>query len=97
IAIFVSSYLILAAGFVAVRRDGVTTRRLAGALIGLLLIQLGAGYLNVFLRAPVWLQGVHLLLADLIWIALVLLCTTVLAEPAARTVEAGRRVPQPVS
>lgn len=98
IAIVVSSYLILAAGFIAVRHAGLATRRLSGAMIGLILVQLGAGYLNVYLRAPVWLQGVHLLLADLVWIALVLLCTAALSvEPAARAIAAGRRVPEPVS
>jgi len=85
IAVGVGSYLILAAGFVAARRADLATRRLSGALIGLVLVQLGAGYLNVYLRAPVWLQGVHLLLADLIWIVLVLLGTAALSvAPAAR-------------
>jgi heme A synthase len=90
IAIVVGSYLILAAGFVAVRRASPATRRLAAAMIGRILLQLGVGYLNVYLRAPVWLQGVHLLLADLVWIALVLLCTAAFsAEPARR---AGGRI-----
>jgi heme A synthase len=35
--------------------------------------QLGLGFLNVILLAPVWLQIVHLLVADGIWIAFVLL------------------------
>jgi heme A synthase len=37
--------------------------------------QVGAGLLNVTLLAPVWMQLVHLLLADATWIALVLLAT----------------------
>jgi heme A synthase len=45
----------------------------------LLLAQVGAGALNMVLLAPTWLQLVHLLLADLIWIGLVLLSATVLA------------------
>ena len=32
------------------------------------------------LLAPVWLQLVHLLLADLLWVALVLLAAATLAE-----------------
>jgi len=32
-----------------------------------------AGMINLGLLAPVWMQLVHLLLADLVWIALVLL------------------------
>jgi heme A synthase len=42
------------------------------ALRGLLLIQLAAGAANVILLAPVWFQIVHLLLANLVWILLVL-------------------------
>jgi len=41
-------------------------------LRGLLLIQLAAGAANVLLMAPVWLQIVHLLLANLVWLLLVL-------------------------
>jgi cytochrome c oxidase assembly protein subunit 15 len=35
--------------------------------------QLGFGALNVLLLAPIWMQVAHLLLADLLWIALVVL------------------------
>ena len=42
------------------------------ALRGLLLIQLAAGAANVILLAPVLLQIVHLLLANLVWMLLVL-------------------------
>ncbi len=38
--------------------------------------QVGAGVLNMALLAPVWMQMVHLLLADVLWIALVLLCAS---------------------
>jgi len=38
--------------------------------------QFGAGVLNLVLLAPVWMQMVHLLLADVLWIALVLLCAS---------------------
>src|SRR6185369_627067 len=42
-----------------------------------------AGLVNVLLLAPVWMQMVHLLLADLVWIAFVLLAaTSVVAAPA---------------
>ena len=40
-------------------------RRAAWAVSALSLLQLGAGLLNVALLAPVWMQIVHLLLADL--------------------------------
>lgn len=48
----------------------------------LVLIQLAAGGINIVLLAPIWMQLVHLLLADLMWIALVLTGLTCLAvEP----------------
>lgn len=50
------------------RRSGTSTARL---LMWLLVLQLGAGVLNVLLLAPVWLQMVHLLLADAVWVAYV--------------------------
>ena len=50
-------------------------------LLALVAAQVLAGSLNLFLLAPIWMQMVHLLLADLVWIALVLF--------AARTVEDG--------
>jgi cytochrome c oxidase assembly protein subunit 15 len=46
-------------------------------------LQVGLGVLNVVLLAPVWLQLVHLLIADLLWIAMVLLGAAVLAGRAA--------------
>jgi heme A synthase len=46
----------------------------AALVIGLLGAQMLAGAANLLLMAPVWLQMVHLLLADGFWIALVLLC-----------------------
>jgi len=63
--------------------------RLARAVAGLAITQVVAGVVNVVLLAPVWLQLVHLLLADLLWIALVLLCAVALprtSHEAAQTV-----------
>jgi cytochrome c oxidase assembly protein subunit 15 len=47
---------------------------LAGVLIG----QIGLGILNVLLLAPVWLQLVHLLVAELFWVLVVLASATLL-------------------
>jgi heme A synthase len=43
-------------------------------VVVLVWLQLMAGLVNFLLQAPVWMQIVHLLIADLLWIALVLLC-----------------------
>ncbi|MDO8835444.1 MAG: COX15/CtaA family protein [Vicinamibacterales bacterium] len=47
----------------------------------LTVVQVLFGFVNVWLLAPVWAQLVHLLLADLLWIALVLTAASALAEP----------------
>ena len=46
-------------------------RRWAWTVSGLVALQLAVGLLNVLLLAPVWIQLVHLFLADLLWISLV--------------------------
>ncbi len=61
-------------------------------LLALLGAQLVAGALNVALMAPVWMQLVHLALADLTWIFLVMLTGQVLSgsrAPAAADVGAA--------
>lgn len=83
IAVSLALYLILVALSCSSSRHSLPTPHLARALILLLLIQLGAGVVNVTLLAPVWMQLVHLLLSDLIWIALVLLTASALAKRAA--------------
>jgi cytochrome c oxidase assembly protein subunit 15 len=60
----------------------------ATALLALVGVELLAGAVNVLLLAPVWLQLVHLLLADLIWIGLVLLAAGVLSPGAAQVTPA---------
>lgn len=54
-------------------------RRLAYGLAALFLLQIIGGGINVSLRAPVWMQLVHLLMADMLWIGLVLLAAVALA------------------
>lgn len=75
--------LVFAAAFVALRTvPGATAARLAGAAVGLYALQLVVGLANVWLLAPIALQLVHLLLADLVWIALVLLAAAAAAAPS---------------
>jgi heme A synthase len=54
-------------------------RRFAVWTAGLVALQMALGGVNVLLLAPVWLQVVHLLGADLLWIAFVRLAATTLA------------------
>src|SRR5262249_7024668 len=82
IAIGVGGFLILTAFFARSRQSGNGVKRWSTALIALVLVQLGAGAINLLLHAPIWLQLVHLLLSDLVWIALVLLGCSALQQPA---------------
>jgi len=94
IAVVVGAFLILTGWLARAWRSGEWTKPLANALIALVIIQLGAGLINLLLHAPIWLQLVHLLMSDLIWIALALLAFTALAQPARET---SIRAVQPVA
>ncbi len=83
VAIVTGVYLVLASRAIAAERPGEATRRLARVLLIVVAVQLVAGFVNVLLLAPVWMQIVHLLLADVMWIAAVLLGATVLSQEAA--------------
>ncbi len=78
IAVVVSSFLIALSGYVRIKVNGELVSKWSRLLTVLVIIQLGAGAVNVVLFAPVWLQLVHLLLADVIWIALVLMTAATL-------------------
>ena len=60
-------------------------RKLALLVLGLLVLQFALGLADVTLLAPVWLQIVHLLGADLLWIALVVLAARVCVTSKAQT------------
>ena len=73
IAVLGSGYLLWLASALMAQNDGVRLRRLGLTLGSLVLLQIGVGLLNVWLLAPVWMQLLHLLIADATWIVLVLL------------------------
>jgi heme a synthase len=56
------------------------TRRLGFGVAGVAVMQVLAGFTNVLLLAPVWMQMVHLVIADLLWIGFVLLGASTLRE-----------------
>jgi len=58
----------------AARRSGPwDNRKLSGLVVGLLALEYLLGGLDVWLLAPVWMQVVHLLVADVLWSSLVVL------------------------
>lgn len=75
---------VIAAAFVLwlvaqAKRSGAA--RLATIVVGLLGFQFALGLADVLLLAPVWMQIVHLLGADLYWVALVTLAAAVVWPP----------------
>ncbi|MBF5043443.1 heme A synthase [Aggregicoccus sp. 17bor-14] len=83
LAVLVGAGVVGAAALVARARPHSPEVQRAARTLGLLYaLQLAAGVVNLVLLAPVAMQLVHLLLADLVWISLVRLGALALAAPA---------------
>ena len=93
LAVAVTGYLLALPQLSGAGRRTGLPRRLGSAVSLLALAQLLVGAVNVGLLAPLALQLVHLLLADLLWIALVWLGAATLAEPT----PAGAAEPLPAA
>ena len=65
-------------------------RRLSALVLILLAAQYLLGVLDVLLLAPVWLQIIHLLGADVLWAALVVLTARVMMEPVKKEIRDQR-------
>lgn len=63
--------IVVCAGLVSAIRPYPMVRKASRVLLGLFAVQMACGLLNIWIKAPVWMQVIHLLLADLIWMALV--------------------------
>jgi heme A synthase len=73
LAILAAGYFVYVAMSILRSKPRPLTTQIALAVIVLAAAQLGAGAINITLLAPVWMQLIHLLLADLLWLSLVLL------------------------
>ena len=73
LALFTSLYLAVAVSLSAGSAATPAVRVLSRLVFGLFVVQIGAGVTNLLLLAPVAMQLIHLLLADCVWLALVLL------------------------
>jgi cytochrome c oxidase assembly protein subunit 15 len=69
----VAAGLVVVTAAAAARQRDARVQQAALLLAVLVLLQLVAGVANLLLLAPVWMQLVHLVLADATWIALVLM------------------------
>lgn len=90
LALLVGGYLVYFAVAALKSYGDVWVRRWAWAVVALVLAQTGVGLLNAAMLAPIALQIVHLLLADLLWLALVLLSASSLAHRDVRAEEFGQ-------
>lgn len=89
LAIITGVYLIIAGQVVARQRPTQETKTASALLILLFVAQLAVGVINIALLVPVSVQLIHLLMADLVWIALVILT----AEAFSQEVSAPARTP----
>lgn len=80
ISIATGLYTVWLARYIVQIRPTLNTRRFARSIVLVFAIELGAGLTNLVLLAPLWMQLLHLLLADLLWINLVLLTVSALAK-----------------
>jgi heme A synthase len=87
-AVLIGVYVLVVAKFLREHRKDVLTRKLGAGLIILILIQWAAGFVNILLLAPVPMQVIHLLIADLIWIVLVFFSASILSKLPAETTAA---------
>jgi len=97
LAIAICFYMLIVLTNLMLLRPHPTTLRL-GLIFNLTYVaQLGLGALNVWLKAPVWMQLVHLLVTDVMWIMLVIFCAKVLAlapQTVVRAVTISESVPK---
>jgi len=73
IAILGAAFLIWAAAAMLRGKSEGTLRTAGGRVIALTLFQLTLGAINLSLLAPVWMQLIHLLTADIVWVSVVVL------------------------
>lgn len=82
IAMTVGLYTLLLAGLASHLRPSENTNRFARGIFLMFLLQIATGFLNYALSAPIAMQLIHLLLADLVWINLILLSVAALSRDA---------------
>ena len=90
VAIITGVYLIFCSLLIRMFYEGPWIKRFSLFLLIIVIIQLIAGLINLLLLAPVWMQIVHLLLADLLWIVFVLLFAVSFMESDFKTEDASQ-------
>ena len=84
IAVLVAGYSLYLVRVLYTSNQGLAKKLLVGLVI-VGIIQLAAGLINLLLLAPIPMQLVHLLSADVVWIVYVLTSAAILAKPQSLT------------
>lgn len=66
-------------------KTNATMTRTVNGLFTVIVFQIVLGFLNVILLAPAWMQVAHLLLADLMWMAIIVISADLLTQPQVAT------------
>lgn len=85
IATAIGLYLLLLGGLMIHLRPDPRVRRAVQWLVGLYASQMGLGVLSIWLKAPIWLQMVHLAMADVCFLAYVGCMVFAFGQGVART------------
>jgi len=93
VAVLGAAYLLYLAGRILQTKESGPLRTAAARVLFMTLLQLLAGGVNIALLAPVWMQLLHLFLADVLWIAVVVL----VMEAATEVVQTGERAPAQIA
>jgi heme A synthase len=84
LAVVLGSYILVLAVHPLITLAPRAARQIGLYVLALVLFQFCLGVANVLLLSPLWIQVAHLLIADLIWITLVLLSAAMLTAPRQR-------------
>ena len=79
-AIIVAIYTVFTAWSLTNKNSSSIQKKLTFSITGIFILQIFIGFINIALLAPVWMQIIHLLIADIAWIFCVLFCSQALSE-----------------
>jgi heme A synthase len=84
IAVLVSIFIVAVTTIISTAEVSKLAKRAAAFLLISICVQVAAGMINIYLAAPGWMQLIHLLLAQIVWIAMLITANEVLqpSEPA---------------
>ncbi len=80
IAVSVGIYTVLIGGLLAHLRPTEKVKRYAKQVTFIFFSQLLIGLINLLMNAPIWMQIVHLFVADVLWVTMILLTAAALEE-----------------